>query len=51
MAMEKCWIFVWKNNLKWMLLCVILNTVYVMFVHFIICNTKHNPPKYYKIYC
>ena len=33
-----------KNILKWMLLCVIVNTVYVTFV------LLHNPRKNYKIY-
>ena len=33
-----------------MQLSVVLNTVYVMFVHFIIYNVKHNPPEVYKMY-
>ena len=46
MATKKFWIFVSKNSkniLKWMLLCVILNTVYVTFVLL-------HPHRNYKIY-
>ena len=53
MAIEKCWSFVCKNSkniLKWMKFSIVLDTIYVMFVHFTIYNTKHNPPKNYKIY-
>ena len=48
MAMEKFWIFVWKNSehiLEFMQLSLVLNTVYVIVVHFTIYNTKYNPPK------
>ena len=45
MAMEKFWIFASKSILNWMQLIVILNTVYVMFVHLTLYNTKHNPLK------
>ena len=46
MDMAKFWI-VWKsskNILKWIWLSFVLNTVYIMFVHFNIHNAKHNPP-------
>ena len=29
---------------------VLFHTVYVLFVHFIIYNAKHNPPQNYEIY-
>ena len=45
MAMEKFWIFASKSILNWMQLIVILNTVYVMFVHLTLYNTKRNPLK------
>ena len=53
MTIEKFWIFVWKNSkyiLKWMQLSVVLNTVHVMFVHFVVYNVKHSPPENYKIF-
>ena len=43
MVVEKCLIFVWKNSkniLKWIKLSVVVNTVYVVFVHFTIYNTN-----------
>ena len=46
MDMAKFWI-VWKsskNILKWIWLSFVLNTVYIMFVHFNIHNAKHSPP-------
>ena len=48
MAMEKLWIFVWKNSehiLECMQLSFVLKTVYFIVVHFTIYNTKRNPPK------
>ena len=47
----KFWVFVWKNSrniIKWKQLGVVLNTVYVMPVHFNICNTKRSLPKIHK---
>ena len=42
MAMEIFWIFVWENSKIYL---SVLNIVYVMFVHFTICDIKDNPPK------
>ena len=50
MAVDKFWIFVWKNSrniLKSMLLSFVLSTVFVIYVHFAIYNVKHDPPKYF----
>ena len=44
-SMENC-----KNIQKWMQFGVVSSTVYVMFVHFTIYATKHNPSRNYKIY-
>ena len=48
MAMDKFLTFVWENSINILKLVhrsVVLNTVYIMFDHFTIYNTKHNPPK------
>ena len=53
MAMEKFLIFVLKNSnhiLKGKKLSFLVSTVYIISVHFTIYNTKHNPPKNYKMY-
>ena len=43
LAREKSWIFVWQINiLKLILLSVVLNAVYFVFVNFAIYIVKHN---------